>query len=62
MTGKSINMGGIEGRIESTGYGVFLCVTQLLKNEWLMHKYGLPLGVEGKKFIVQVNIMFFTLY
>ena len=54
MTGKSINMGGIEGRVESTGYGVFLCVTELLRNEWIMHKYGLPLGIEGKKFIVQV--------
>lgn len=58
MTGKSINMGGIEGRVESTGYGVFLCVTELLRNEWIMHKHGLPLGVEGKKFIVQVYKFF----
>ena len=58
VTGKSLNQGGIEGRVESTGYGVFLCVKDLLKDSCLMNKYKLPLGLEGKKFIVQVNIYF----
>ena len=54
VTGKSLIMGGIEGRSESTGYGVFLCVKDLLNDKDLMNKYKLPMGLEGKKFIVQV--------
>ena len=59
VTGKSINQGGIEGRNESTGYGVYLCLKDLINNPWLMNKYKLPLGLEGKKFIVQVIQIFF---
>lgn len=53
VTGKSIILGGIEGRNESTGYGVYLCINDLLSNETLMKKYNLPTGIQGKKFIVQ---------
>ena len=64
VTGKSVNQGGIDGRNESTGYGVFLCIKNFLDNEWIMDKHKLKRGIEGKKFIVQVSdkIFFFLLF
>lgn len=46
--------GGIDGRNESTGYGVYLGIKNLLDNEWVVSK-GVEKGLQGKKFIVQVN-------
>ena len=53
-TGKSVNQGGIQGRVESTGMGVFFCIRDLLNEEWLMTKHNLKTGISGKTFIVQV--------
>lgn len=55
VTGKSVLQGGIDGRNESTGYGVFLCIDKLLNTDWLMNQHKLEKGVKGKKFIVQVR-------
>ena len=54
-TGKPLEFGGIDGRVESTGLGVFYATRELLNDQYLMRKYGLTKGFEGKTVIVQVN-------
>lgn len=53
VTGKSVSQGGIEGRTESTGLGVFYGIREVLNNTHLSEKYDFSVGVEGKSFIVQ---------
>ena len=53
-TGKPLNYGGIEGRVESTGLGVYYAVRELMKRKKIYEKYGLTEGISGKTFIVQV--------
>lgn len=53
VTGKSVAQGGIEGRTESTGLGVFYGLREACNNAFLAEKHGYDLGVEGKTFIVQ---------
>lgn len=55
-TGKSLVAGGIKGRPESTGLGVFYCIRNALtKPEFaeLRKKHKLEEGIEGKTFCVQ---------
>lgn len=53
VTGKSVSQGGIEGRTESTGLGVFYGVREVCNNEHLAQKFGFELGLKDKTFIVQ---------
>ena len=53
VTGKPVSQGGVRGRTEATGLGVFYGVRELCKVEDDMKKLGLTPGVEGKKVIVQ---------
>jgi glutamate dehydrogenase (NAD(P)+) len=53
VTGKAVKQGGIRGRTESTGLGVFFGTRELLNNSQLMEKQGLKTGIKGKTFIVQ---------
>lgn len=53
VTGKAVSQGGIEGRTESTGLGVFYGIRELCNNESMAEKYGYEIGVEDKTFIVQ---------
>lgn len=56
VTGKSIVAGGIKGRPESTGLGVFYCIWNVLENneyEELREKHGINKGIKGKWVIVQ---------
>lgn len=56
VTGKSVEVGGIEGRAESTGLGVFFTVKEICENphySQLRSKHGISNGLEGKTFIVQ---------
>ncbi len=53
VTGKPITQGGVRGRKEATGLGVFYGVRQVCDNEDVMKKLGLKKGIEGKKIIVQ---------
>jgi glutamate dehydrogenase (NAD(P)+) len=53
VTGKPYGQGGINGRTEATGLGVFYVLREYLKSSDEMKKLGLPTGIEGKKVIVQ---------
>ncbi len=51
-TGKFLAQGGIDGRVESTGLGVYYGLRTLLNNKDFTDKCGLDVGVEGKTFAV----------
>ena len=53
VTGKSVSQGGIEGRTESTGLGVYYGIREVLNHKELAEKYDFSLGVQDKTFIVQ---------
>jgi len=52
-TGKFIGQGGIAGRTESTGLGVYFGVKELMKIESFYEKAGLTKGLKDKTFIMQ---------
>jgi glutamate dehydrogenase (NAD(P)+) len=53
VTGKPIQQGGIHGRTEATGRGVFYGLVRALSYAEDMKKLGLTTGIEGKKVAVQ---------
>jgi glutamate dehydrogenase (NAD(P)+) len=53
VTGKPITQGGVRGRREATGLGVFYGIREVCKMPDVMKKLGLTTGVEGKTVIVQ---------
>eukprot|EP00007_Cunea_sp_BSH-02190019_P006160 CAMPEP_0174229724 /NCGR_PEP_ID=MMETSP0417-20130205/590_1 /TAXON_ID=242541 /ORGANISM="Mayorella sp, Strain BSH-02190019" /LENGTH=515 /DNA_ID=CAMNT_0015307297 /DNA_START=103 /DNA_END=1647 /DNA_ORIENTATION=- len=53
VTGKPLEHGGIRGRTEATGLGVFYGLRELLHQEAVAKSVGLTPGVEGKRIIVQ---------
>lgn len=57
VTGKSLSSGGIRGRTESTGLGVYYAMREFMDSDWLTQKYGLEKGLKGKTFIVQVRLV-----
>jgi len=53
-TGKHIAHGGIDGRTESTGLGVYYAIRELLRTQSFIDKTGdSKLGIAGKTFSVQ---------
>lgn len=52
-TGKFIQQGGIAGRAESTGLGVYYAVRECLGYKTFADKVGLSIGIKDKTFIVQ---------
>ena len=52
-TGKFISQGGIEGRAESTGLGVYYAVRELLDTQSFVDRVNLSLGIKDKTFVVQ---------
>ncbi len=53
VTGKPITQGGVKGRKEATGMGVFFGVREVCMMEDVMRDLGLTVGVEDKKVVVQ---------
>jgi glutamate dehydrogenase (NAD(P)+) len=53
VTGKPVTQGGVRGRREATGLGVFYGIREVCKIPHVMNKLGLTEGVEGKRVIVQ---------
>lgn len=53
VTGKPVTQGGVRGRKEATGLGVFYGVREVCSMPEVMDKLGLPTGIKGKRIIVQ---------
>ena len=53
VTGKPITQGGVRGRKEATGFGVFFGIREVCNMPDVMAKLGLTTGVEGKRVVVQ---------
>lgn len=53
VTGKPISQGGIRGRKEATGRGVYFGIAEACQNKEDMEMLGLETGIEGKTFVVQ---------
>jgi glutamate dehydrogenase (NAD(P)+) len=62
VTGKPISLGGVRGRKEATGLGVFYGVREVCLMEDQMKKLGLTVGVKDKNVIVQGlgNVGYYT--
>ncbi|MFW2478396.1 MAG: Glu/Leu/Phe/Val family dehydrogenase [Sediminibacterium sp.] len=53
VTGKPVTQGGVRGRKEATGLGVFYGIREVCNMPDVMQKLGLTVGVEGKTVVVQ---------
>lgn len=53
VTGKPVSQGGVRGRVEATGLGVFFGMREACKYEEDMNALGLKSGIQGKRIIVQ---------
>ncbi len=53
VTGKSVSQGGIRGRLEATGRGVFFALREACAHAEDMKEIGLSAGLEGKRVVVQ---------
>ncbi len=53
VTGKPISQGGVRGRTEATGLGVFFGIREVCNMPDRMEKLGLTTGIEGKTVVVQ---------
>jgi glutamate dehydrogenase (NAD(P)+) len=53
VTGKPLSQGGIRGRKEATGRGVFFGVKEALADSELLKQLGLAAGLAGKRAVVQ---------
>lgn len=52
-TGKFIHQGGIAGRTESTGLGVYYAIRELMNTKSFYDKAGLTEGLKDKTFVIQ---------
>jgi glutamate dehydrogenase (NAD(P)+) len=56
VTGKPVEQGGIRGRTEATGMGVYFVIKEALSHAEDMKKLGLTSTVEGKRAVVQGDL------
>jgi glutamate dehydrogenase (NAD(P)+) len=53
ITGKPVTQGGVRGRTEATGLGVYYGIREVCNTAEDMKRLGLSVGIEGKKVIIQ---------
>ncbi len=53
VTGKPVSQGGVRGRKEATGLGVFFGIREVCNMPDVMQRLGLSVGIKGKTVIVQ---------
>ena len=53
VTGKPVSQGGVRGRTEATGLGVFYGLREVCNMKEVMDRLGFGLGVKGKRVCVQ---------
>lgn len=53
VTGKPVTQGGVRGRTEATGLGIFYGIREVCSMPDVMEKLGLSTGIEGKRIVVQ---------
>jgi glutamate dehydrogenase (NAD(P)+) len=53
VTGKPVTQGGVRGRKEATGRGLFFALREACSQKAVMERLGLSTGLEGKRVIVQ---------
>jgi glutamate dehydrogenase (NAD(P)+) len=53
VTGKPVTQGGVRGRREATGLGVFFGLREVCNMPDVMKRLGMSVGVEGKRVVVQ---------
>ena len=53
VTGKPVSQGGVRGRLEATGRGVFFGLREVCNHADDMMQLGLEKGLEGKRIVVQ---------
>jgi len=51
-TGKFVAQGGINGRAESTGLGVYYAIREMTSYKTFCDRIGLPKGIKGRTFAV----------
>jgi len=55
VTGKPLSQGGIQGRTEATGLGLYYATRDFLTNEDFCRKHKIAPGIAGKTVIIQVR-------
>ena len=53
VTGKPVGQGGIRGRTEATGLGIFYGLREFFQDDELLRQAGLTPGIAGKRIVVQ---------
>lgn len=53
VTGKPVSQGGVRGRLEATGRGVFFGLREVCSHADDMREVGLEKGLDGKRIVVQ---------
>jgi glutamate dehydrogenase (NAD(P)+) len=53
VTGKPVTQGGVRGRTEATGLGVFFGIREVCNMPEVMNRLGLPLKIKDKTVVVQ---------
>ncbi|MCB0275454.1 MAG: Glu/Leu/Phe/Val dehydrogenase [Calditrichaeota bacterium] len=53
VTGKPVSQGGVRGRTEATGQGVFFGIREACENALDMKTLGMGVGIAGKRFVIQ---------
>jgi glutamate dehydrogenase (NAD(P)+) len=62
VTGKPVTQGGVRGRTQATGRGVFFALREAVNDEEEMRAIGMKTGLAGKRIVVQGlgNVGFWT--